>query len=74
MLPLTQWIIDEGRWGADGAATPQLLALFARRDAFRAAFAAHWQAAGVDVVLSPVGPSPAPQHGTAKYWNVSGGR
>jgi len=25
----------------------------------------------VDVILSPVGPSPAPPHETAKYWNYT---
>lgn len=41
------------------------------RDDFRRKLAAHWASQNVDVVLSPVGPTPAPKHGTAKYWNVS---
>jgi hypothetical protein len=45
--------------------------LVERRDQFRAALSAHWRELGIDVVLSPVGPTPAPKLETAKYWNVS---
>lgn len=45
--------------------------LVSARDDFRRKLAAHWASQNVDVVLSPVGPTPAPKHGTAKYWNVS---
>lgn len=71
VIPLTKWIIDEGGWGGKPAPTVKLVKCLAERDDFRLAFAHHWQDSGVDVVLSPVGPSPAPQHGTSKYWNVS---
>ncbi|KAL1404951.1 hypothetical protein Q8F55_008563 [Vanrija albida] len=69
VVPLTQWIISQA--GGRQRSTEELWALVARRDAFRAAFAAHWAAAGIDILLTPVGPSPAPQHGTAKYWNYT---
>ena len=32
---------------------------------------AHWHELGIDVLLTPVGPTPAPKLETAKYWNVS---
>lgn len=40
------------------------------RDQFKVSFAQHWLKSGIDVLLLPVGPGPAPPHGTAKYWNV----
>jgi hypothetical protein len=43
----------------------------AARDDFRLAFARHWQTAQIDILLSPVGPTPAPKIGTAKYWNYT---
>ncbi|OCF78787.1 hypothetical protein I204_00731 [Kwoniella mangroviensis CBS 8886] len=67
MLPLSQWIID---WSKK-LTLEEYLALAARRDEFRKAQADHWQASGVDVVLSPPSPTPAPALGTAKYWNYT---
>ncbi|WWD07194.1 hypothetical protein V865_005291 [Kwoniella europaea PYCC6329] len=67
MLPLSQWIID---WSKE-LTLEEYLALAARRDEFRRAQAEHWQASGVDVVLSPPSPTPAPALGTAKYWNYT---
>lgn len=83
-LSLTEWIIGQAggrersreelwevrlrQWWLMSVLTPQLVA---RRDAFRSQFAAHWQASGIDILLTPVGPTPAPAHGTAKYWNYT---
>jgi Asp-tRNA(Asn)/Glu-tRNA(Gln) amidotransferase A subunit family amidase len=69
--PLTRWIIEQSGHAGRALGTEELFALCAQRDEFRAQLAAHWAEAGVDVVLMPVGPTPAPVHGTAKYWNVS---
>ncbi|WOO85994.1 Putative amidase [Vanrija pseudolonga] len=69
VLPLTEWII--GQAGDRERSREELWDLVARRDAFRAAFAAHWQATGMDILLTPVGPTPAPAHGTARYWNYT---
>lgn len=43
----------------------------AQRNRFRERFASYWQASGVDVVLSPVQPTPGSLHGTCKFINVS---
>ncbi|TXT04813.1 hypothetical protein VHUM_04081 [Vanrija humicola] len=69
VVPLTEWIISQA--GGRQRSTEELWQLVARRDAFRSAFAAHWQAAGIDILLTPVGPSPAPAHNTARYWNYT---
>lgn len=69
--PLTKWIIEQSGNAGRQLTTEELFGLVSQRDDFRTQLAAHWAAADVDVVLTPVGPTPAPIHGTAKYWNVS---
>lgn len=67
-MALTDWIL------AEGGPLPTLeeaLERIVARDAWRSALARHWHAAGLDAVLAPVGPTPAPKHGTAKYWNYT---
>jgi hypothetical protein len=44
------------------------LQLNLRREALRAEYLKHYNSQNVDVVLSPVGPGPAPPLGTSKYW------
>ncbi|ORY22891.1 putative amidase [Naematelia encephala] len=69
MDPLTDWIISwSGRKPMSGKLQRELVAA---RDTFRRELAAHWQKIGIDVLLCPVGPSPAPPHGTSKYWNYT---
>lgn len=69
VVPLTDWIISQG--GGVDRPKEEAYGVVARRDAFRSELAEYWHKQNVDVVLTPVGPSPAPRHGTAKYWNVS---
>ncbi|GMK54264.1 hypothetical protein CspeluHIS016_0108500 [Cutaneotrichosporon spelunceum] len=69
VVPLTNWIIQQA--GSVERTKDETYAIVARRDAFRSELAKYWHEQGVDVVLTPVGPSPAPQHGTAKYWNYT---
>lgn len=65
--PMTDWIVGQGKaLDRDG-----IIDLVAARDVYRMEVAEHWQRSGVDVVLSPVGPTPAPQPLTAKYWNYT---
>jgi amidase len=45
--------------------------LRAQRDAFRLAFAAHWNAQDVDVVIGPAFVGPACKHDTALYWTYT---
>ncbi|KAL1698979.1 amidase signature domain-containing protein [Schizophyllum commune] len=42
-----------------------------RRDTLRAEYATHFNAQAVDFILCPVGPGPAPQHHTSKYWGYT---
>ncbi|GMK54915.1 hypothetical protein CspeluHIS016_0115010 [Cutaneotrichosporon spelunceum] len=69
--PLTKWIIDQSGHAGRILGTEELFTLCAQRDDFRTELAAHWADAGIDVLLMPVGPTPAPIHGTAKYWNYT---
>ncbi|CAK9786273.1 putative amidase [Cutaneotrichosporon oleaginosum] len=69
IVPLTDWIIQQA--GGVDRTKEQAFEIVAKRDAFRAELARYWHEQNVDVVLSPVGPSPAPQHGTARYWNYT---
>ncbi|BEI86671.1 hypothetical protein CcaverHIS002_0700170 [Cutaneotrichosporon cavernicola] len=69
--PLTKWIIDQSGHAGRILGTEELFTLCAQRDDFRTRLAAHWADSGIDVLLMPVGPTPAPIHGTAKYWNYT---
>ncbi|TXT04819.1 hypothetical protein VHUM_04087 [Vanrija humicola] len=69
MRPLTEWIISQA--GNKERSWAELTKLVAQRDYFKYDLGVHWHNAGVDVVLSAVGPTPAPEHGTARYWNYT---
>ncbi|KAL1613130.1 hypothetical protein SLS60_001362 [Paraconiothyrium brasiliense] len=43
----------------------------AKRDAYRAEYAAHWEESGIDVLLCPVGPGAAPPIDCARYWGYT---
>jgi amidase len=68
--PLSKFILQEN---------PQVKALSiaemwdwtAKRDAYRAAYARHWEESGIDVLLCPVGPGAAPVLDTARYWGYT---
>lgn len=67
LRPLTAWMIAECRKNeAKVHSTPQ--GRKAARDEFRAAYSAHWNAAGVDVVIAPVTASAAQKLDTSRYW------
>lgn len=69
--PLTKWIIEQSGNAGRKLSTEELFSLVSQRDDFRTRLAAHWAKSIVDVILTPVGPTPAPAHGTAKYWNYT---
>lgn len=68
---MTEWIISQSEGKEMDLA--EYYSFVNKRDEFRLEVAKHWQSQGVDVVLAPVGPTPAPLLETAKYWGVSGG-
>jgi Asp-tRNA(Asn)/Glu-tRNA(Gln) amidotransferase A subunit family amidase len=69
--PLLRSIFNQGEADSSSHSLLRFLQLAARRDLFKDALCKYWQASGVDVVLSPTGPGPAPPVGQAKYWNAS---
>ncbi|KAK0713245.1 amidase signature domain-containing protein [Lasiosphaeria miniovina] len=74
MFPLTEWIIRDGAAATEVTgemSATGVLALRVARDAFRVAFAAHWTAQDVDVVVCPAFVGPAPVHETGLYWNYA---
>lgn len=50
---------------------PTLWAATCRREEYRTAYAKLWNAANIDMILCPVGPSAAPKLETAKYWGYT---
>ncbi|KAF7341532.1 Amidase domain-containing protein [Mycena venus] len=69
ILPLTEWVITHP--AVKNHTMAELWDLNLRREALRAEFLEHYNSQKVDVVLCPVGPSPAPLLGTAKYWGYT---
>lgn len=70
LRPLTAWMIDECQKNEKAVGrTPQNRK--AARDAFRARYSEHWNAADVDVIVAPVTPSVAPPLDTSRYWGYT---
>lgn len=70
MFPLTADIISSAESDAELTAS-DIIAERLTRDAFRAAFAQHWNKQDVDFVLCPVHVGPASAHDQALYWNYT---
>ncbi|KAI9743625.1 MAG: hypothetical protein M1818_002941 [Claussenomyces sp. TS43310] len=79
--PLTNFIIQENPYLQSHTIT-SLWEATARRESYRAAYAAHWNSTAtltgpsgpedmVDMILCPVGPSAAPKIDTARYWGYT---
>ncbi|KAL2312851.1 Amidase [Schizosaccharomyces pombe] len=69
ILPLTEWIMHQPNVKPHDITA--VWKLTAARDEYRNRYLKHLQAYGVDVLLTPVGPSPAPKLGEAKYWTYT---
>ncbi|KAF4947687.1 hypothetical protein FSARC_13904 [Fusarium sarcochroum] len=67
---LTEWILDECEVSSH-LVGKTIQVRKARRDAFRQTYAAYWNRAGIDVLVSPISPGTAPPLGTSKYWGYS---
>ncbi|KAF9879666.1 hypothetical protein CkaCkLH20_02477 [Colletotrichum karsti] len=65
--PLTEWILEQCEHSTL-AVGKTLQERKAARDAYRRAYATHWNKSGIDVLVSPVTPGTAPPLGTSKYW------
>ncbi|KAI1299531.1 amidase signature domain-containing protein [Xylaria venustula] len=70
LTPLAKWILLENPHVREHT-IPTLWAALQERDAYRTSYAEIWNERDVDVILSPVGPSVAPKHGTSRYWSYT---
>ncbi|KAI0444308.1 amidase signature domain-containing protein [Xylaria telfairii] len=66
-MPLSKWILVDNPHVREHT-IPTLWKAHQERNAYRAAYAALWNARGVDVILCPAGPGVAPKLETARYW------
>lgn len=67
--PLMRWIID--RADPKPLSAAQSWKLNSQRNALQLAYAAQWNAAGIDALLCPANPSVASAHGESQYWGYS---
>jgi amidase len=67
--PLMRWILDKG--DQTPLSVSQSWRLNAERNALQLAYAAQWNAAGIDALLCPANASVASFHGESKYWGYS---
>lgn len=68
--PLSRWIIKDNPC-VKKLSVGELSYWLEEREAYRKEYAFHWKKHGIDALLCPVGPSVAPKHNTAKYWNYT---
>ncbi|WVQ86005.1 hypothetical protein IAT38_008173 [Cryptococcus sp. DSM 104549] len=68
VLPLTKYIHE---MNTKNRSAHELWDLINQRDAFRAAYDAHFASYDVDVIISPASPGPAGAVGTTKYWSYT---
>ncbi|WVQ95446.1 hypothetical protein IAU59_002543 [Kwoniella sp. CBS 9459] len=68
LLPLTEWIL---RQNTKARSAIEVMDLNYRRDIFRADYHNYFHSLGVDVILCPATPGPAPKLGTSRYWNYT---
>ncbi|KAF3909051.1 Acetamidase [Orbilia brochopaga] len=72
VLPLSKWILTQPNVPAPpGYRIQELWNWTDAASAYKSTYSAKWLAAGIDVLLCPVGPSVAPRLGTAKYWGYT---
>ncbi|KAK5661829.1 hypothetical protein OQA88_9932 [Cercophora sp. LCS_1] len=81
MLELTRWIMEND--GVKNLTREELEYWLEEREEYRLEYTKHWNETGrwdeeqgkwvdaVDVIICPVAPGVATQHGTAKYWSYS---
>lgn len=74
-LPLTEWIFNQSE--VKERSWSDMNALIVQRDCYRQQYVKTWNErennlqCSIDCLLTPVGPSAAPQHGTAKWWGYT---
>ncbi|WVF67789.1 hypothetical protein IAT40_002550 [Kwoniella sp. CBS 6097] len=68
LLPLTEWILTQN---TNARSATEVMNLNYNRDLFRADYHNYFHSLGVDVILCPATPGPAPKLGTSRYWNYT---
>ncbi|CAF1200860.1 unnamed protein product [Rotaria sp. Silwood1] len=74
-LPLTEWILNQPQ--VKNRDWIEMNELIVQRENYRQRYAHIWNEreaslnSSIDCLLTPVGPSAAPQHGTAKWWGYT---
>ncbi|KAK6527377.1 hypothetical protein TWF281_010557 [Arthrobotrys megalospora] len=72
ILPLSKWILSQPDVPKiPGFHIQDLWKYKSAASEYKTSFSDKWLAAGIDVLLCPVGPSAAPILGTAKYWGYT---
>ncbi|KAF3932953.1 Acetamidase [Dactylellina cionopaga] len=72
VLPLSKWILTQPNVPAPPGFSIQGLWNYTdAASAYKRAYSTKWLAAGIDVLLCPVGPGVAPRLETAKYWGYT---
>ncbi|CAF1142525.1 unnamed protein product [Adineta steineri] len=75
LLPLTEWIFNQPN--VKKRNWTEMNELISERETYRTQYAKIWNErekslnCSIDCLLTPVGPSAAPQHGTAKWWGYT---
>jgi Asp-tRNA(Asn)/Glu-tRNA(Gln) amidotransferase A subunit family amidase len=75
LLPLTNWIFDQPQ--VKKRNWTEMNELISERENYRNHYTRIWNErevssnSSIDCLLTPVGPSAAPQHGTAKWWGYT---
>ncbi|CAF1089522.1 unnamed protein product [Adineta steineri] len=75
LLPLTEWIFNQPN--VKKRNWTEMNGLISERETYRTQYAKIWNErekslnCSIDCLLTPVGPSAAPQHGTAKWWGYT---
>lgn len=69
-VPLVHWNCQSNP-NVERLDMPGLWSWTFQRDFYRYSYFQAWKKADIDLLISPVGPSPAPQHGTSRYLGYS---
>ena len=75
LLPLTEWIFNQPQ--VKNRNWTEMNELISERENYRLRYAQIWNErealinSSIDCLLTPVGPSPAPRHNTAKWWGYT---
>ncbi|KAF2650024.1 amidase signature enzyme [Lophiostoma macrostomum CBS 122681] len=71
-LPITKRLLrHHSKFTNLNLSAKQRNTLTVKREAYKASYAAHWDAHAIDILLCPATPGMAPPHGKARYWGYT---